>query len=204
MCVNQGPPEAWEEFLRRTQPLFARIAWRMALQRGRASRDEVDDLVQEICLKISAHGAAVLRKLPGQSDEAAFAYLKVVAANTVRDRFDYEHAGQRDAARTSTLDDDVIGRLGTVLPVAEADKRLLLAQVDGALGGGRRERTIFWLYYRTGLTAKEIAALPSIGLGESGVESLLNRQVAAVRHALLKRSRPQAAAGEGKTALDPS
>ena len=38
-----------------------------------------------------------------------------------------------------------------------------------------RDRAIFWLYYRQGLTAEEIAGLPAVTLSAKGVESVLRR-----------------------------
>ena len=48
----------------------------------------------------------------------------------------------------------------------------------------RRDRRIFWLYYRSGLTSKAIAALPQIGLQQKGVESLLLRLCRCIRRAM--------------------
>ncbi|HWF02041.1 MAG TPA: hypothetical protein VHA06_00050 [Candidatus Angelobacter sp.] len=44
-----------------------------------------------------------------------------------------------------------------------------------------RDYTIFWLYYREGLTAKAIADDPSIGLTVKGVESTLLRLIKLIR-----------------------
>ena len=38
-----------------------------------------------------------------------------------------------------------------------------------------RNRTIFWLHYRAGLSARAIAELPGMGLTTKGVESILMR-----------------------------
>jgi len=38
-----------------------------------------------------------------------------------------------------------------------------------------RDRAIFWLYFRQGMSTKEIASLPSIGLGSKGVGSVIER-----------------------------
>jgi RNA polymerase sigma-70 factor (ECF subfamily) len=45
------------------------------------------------------------------------------------------------------------------------------------VAGADRDRNskIFWLYYRAGLSAAAIAALPGIGLSTKGVESLILR-----------------------------
>ena len=44
-----------------------------------------------------------------------------------------------------------------------------------------RDRTAFWLYYRQGFTAKEIAGMPAMNLTVKGVESLLFRLTAVLR-----------------------
>jgi DNA-directed RNA polymerase specialized sigma24 family protein len=43
---------------------------------------------------------------------------------------------------------------------------------------------IFWLYYKRGLTTKEIAGLPFINLSVKGVESTLHRLVQLLRSQL--------------------
>jgi DNA-directed RNA polymerase specialized sigma24 family protein len=77
-------------------------------------------------------------------------------------------------------------------------QRLQLEQVDKILiqlTAGKdqeRKRAIFWLRHRQGLTASEIAAIPSIGLTTEGVESMLMRLVAMIRgHIVNSRSQPR-------------
>jgi hypothetical protein len=48
---------------------------------------------------------------------------------------------------------------------------------------------IFWLYFRQGMTSREIASLPGVGLGTKGVGSVIERlkrlireQIAAPEH----------------------
>ena len=40
-----------------------------------------------------------------------------------------------------------------------------------------RDKQVFWFYFRYGMTAKAIAAIPAIGLSQKGVESLIFRLV---------------------------
>jgi hypothetical protein len=54
-----------------------------------------------------------------------------------------------------------------------------------------RDRKLFWLYYRVGLTADAIAGLPSIGLSTKGVESSLLRLTRLLRDEI-GRDRPKA------------
>jgi RNA polymerase sigma-70 factor (ECF subfamily) len=56
----------------------------------------------------------------------------------------------------------------------------LLAQLDQKLRSApeiipERDRALFWLYYRQGYTAEEIARLSATGLTAKGVESALRR-----------------------------
>jgi RNA polymerase sigma-70 factor (ECF subfamily) len=48
-----------------------------------------------------------------------------------------------------------------------------------------RDRMIFWLYFRQGMSTREIASLPGIGLGTKGVGSVIERMKSAVRQQIL-------------------
>jgi RNA polymerase sigma-70 factor (ECF subfamily) len=73
-------------------------------------------------------------------------------------------------------------------------QRIQLEQVDKVLRqvtAGKdqeRKRMIFWLRHRQGLTASEIAAIPSIGLTTEGVESVLMRLAVMIRGHLISSS----------------
>jgi RNA polymerase sigma-70 factor (ECF subfamily) len=74
-------------------------------------------------------------------------------------------------------------------------RSVLLSQLDSRLRSvqgatGRRDRDLFWLYYLQGLTAEEIAALPSLGLTPKGVESALRRVTIWLRGEI-ERTRPE-------------
>jgi|SRR5215469_2747138 len=63
---------------------------------------------------------------------------------------------------------------------SDIQHNLLVKEIDEHLQAfDQRERTVFWLYYRYGLTAREIS--PLCGLTEKGVESLLLRMARFVR-----------------------
>jgi hypothetical protein len=99
----------------------------------------------------------------------------------------------------SYVESTVAGREG--LPSIE--REILLRQIDENLGPAsepatrERDRQIFWLHYRHGMTARAIAAIPGIGLAQKGVESVLKRLTDHIRFRLveLKREGP-----EGKSA----
>ena len=48
-----------------------------------------------------------------------------------------------------------------------------------------RDRTIFWLYFRQGMSTKEIASLPTLGLTAKGVASVLERVKRCIREQIV-------------------
>jgi DNA-directed RNA polymerase specialized sigma subunit len=48
-----------------------------------------------------------------------------------------------------------------------------------------RDRMIFWLYFRQGMSSKEISSLPSIGLSAKGVGSVIERLKHSIRDQIL-------------------
>ena len=69
--------------------------------------------------------------------------------------------------------------------------QLFLGEIDEhlqrSLAGPDRERdrTIFWLYFRQGMSTREIGSLPGIGLSTKGVGSVIERMKQSVRDQIL-------------------
>ena len=188
-CAGSRNPAIWQEFIRRFQPVIATAVLRTARHWGEPSRQTVDDLIQETYLKLCDEDSRLLRSFESRHPDAIFGYLKVVAGNVVHDHFksamaEKRGAGQVDALVDSNSQAETIskGDDGNAI-----ERRILLRQIDDALGrlvsgeDQERNRLIFWLYYRDGLSAKAIASLPSIGLSTKGVESILHRLTGMIR-----------------------
>jgi RNA polymerase sigma-70 factor (ECF subfamily) len=189
-CLGPASTAAtWEAFAERAQGPIALAVMRALRQCGATpTRELVDDLVQDTFVKLCTDNLAALRRFRGERPEALVAYLKIVACNIARDHARAAVADKRGSGRVDAPGDDVIAHVAD--PATErgaADLRILLAQIDRCLAGGadaavrRRDRSIFWLYYRQGLTARAIAELPSIGLSQKGVESTIYRLTRMVR-----------------------
>ena len=182
-CLESGNELAWAEFVRRFQPLIARVVFRVSRQWGESSSEAIDDLVQETYLKLCGGGLSGLRKFKPTHEDAIYGYIKVFTANLAHDRFKAARS-QKRGGRTIV---DSIDRencsptrvRGSALSDLERD--VLIQQVDSCLNrvaSGpdlERDRRIFWLYYRIGLTASAIASIPGIALGVKGVESTILR-----------------------------
>jgi RNA polymerase sigma-70 factor (ECF subfamily) len=72
---------------------------------------------------------------------------------------------------------------------------LLLGKIEEVLeevtegSNAERDRMVFWLYYRQGLTASAIAAIPALNLTQKGIESLLSRVTGSLRKQLLRKKK---------------
>jgi RNA polymerase sigma-70 factor (ECF subfamily) len=187
-CAD-GEAAAWLEFIRRFHRLIAITASRAARRWGETSPAVVDDLAQETYLKLCSDGARVLYEFDSSHPDAIFGFLKVLTANVANDYFKKLHAGKRGGSQTSEPLENVERVASPAGPASSecVERAVLLDQVDACLRAvapadtRERDRTIFWLYYRQGLTAKEIVELPSVGLSLKGVESTLHRLTQLVR-----------------------
>jgi RNA polymerase sigma-70 factor (ECF subfamily) len=166
---------------------------RVARQWGETSAQVIDDLIQDTYLKLCADRLRVLQNFKSAHKDAIYGYIKVITANLVHDHFKIARSLKRGGGATAASID---GREpGQMLPTAVSapaalDRYVLIQEIDARLKvvaagpESERDRQIFWLYYRVGLTASAIAALPKIGLGAKGVESVLLRLTREVRQQL--------------------
>jgi RNA polymerase sigma-70 factor (ECF subfamily) len=175
-CADLRHTQAWERFLRRFNPLIVATVVRTIRRYGFDRGGLSDDLAQEVYVKFSANRARVLREFRPRYPGAVFGYLRVIAANVVHDHFKSK-LGKHPAE--GPLPRDVAGK-------DEAEWRLLVRDIDDLLKKppiSERDRQIFWLYYRQGMSAKEIAAVSSLNLSIKGVESAIVRLNQLVRNA---------------------
>jgi RNA polymerase sigma-70 factor (ECF subfamily) len=182
---------AWEEFLTFAQQKILRIAGRVAIMSGIRDWADIEDIFQEICLKISRQSV----KLPSyvlDDDAGAEAYLTVVAVNAARDIMRLRFAEKRGARVTDAIEDHA-GELTAALEDEDLSRQVLLGELDDLLEATPRDRSIFWLYYRQGFTVDEISRIPAMGLGHKGVGSLLRRMT----HTLRERVRTRRANSGG-------
>jgi RNA polymerase sigma-70 factor (ECF subfamily) len=189
-CAGSRDLEAWKEFIRRFQPVIASAVARTARHWIEPPRQLLDDLVQETYLKLCENNSRMLRSFRPQQEDSFYSYLKVVAANVVRDHFKSAMADKRGASQTDAMDDhhvQIDPKTSGADSATAIHRNLQLEQIDNILlraptGKDReRNRTIFWLRHQQGLTASEIAAIPSIGLSTEGVESVLLRLAIMIR-----------------------
>lgn len=206
-CLKKGDEPAWIEFVRRFQPVISSVAYRTARLWGEGSPEVVEDLVQETFLKICTDRRALADKFQPYRPEAIFGYLKVLTTNLVHDHFRAVNSSKRGKNLTSSVEDESVFASREAPCTIEQD--ILISQIDASLRDSQspfsnRDRNIFWLHYRMGLSASSIAANPRFQLSTKGVESTLFRLTKYVKARLLTpfESRPQSSTGKGIRAED--
>jgi RNA polymerase sigma-70 factor (ECF subfamily) len=188
VCLCAGPcdDEAWQEFVSRVGRPISLTIMRTASQWGEPSRPLVEDLIQVTYLKLWEDDCRLLRDFALQHPEAILGYLKKTATHATHDYFKhgYSQSSGGDKPHVSTSDVD-----------PEAGKEVHGSQEKIAFGvflkrcltgaDQGRDRLIFWLYFRQGMSTKEIASLPSIGLSAKGVGSVIERLKHCIREQIL-------------------
>jgi RNA polymerase sigma factor (sigma-70 family) len=195
-CAHSADTREWAEFLGQCAPVAALVAARVArMWQGSATASTVDDIVQEVFLKLCEQERRILREFRPRGENSFLALLRVVAASVANDYFRRHYSEKRGGkVLTMVLEDDY----STVVPLAsdkdtDIQRAVLFSELDHKLRDAPgqtaiRDRTIFWLYYLQGLTAEEIAALPGSELSAKGVESALRRITSWLRKQLEPRN----------------
>jgi RNA polymerase sigma factor (sigma-70 family) len=175
-CVATMHAAAWQEFIRRFQPLIAGVVARTANRWGSVTPALVDDLVQETYVKLCTEEFRRLREFESRHEDAIYGYLKAIAYTVTLDHFKVHYAVKRGARLNSTSDFDSSLRVEGQRSSVESDVLLHeLEDLAGQIAEDKRDKLIFALYYRQGFTTRRIAAMPAIGLSQKGVESCLHR-----------------------------
>jgi len=144
----------------------------------------------------------LLRSFQPLPEQAVFGYVKVFAANLAQDYFKASRAKKRGGSYTTDslevqTEKEGVQELRSTAAIVE--RKVLVDEVSACLDqivmsspSSQRDRRIFWLYYRAGLAASEIAALPTIRLNTKGVESTILRLSRMVRQRLAMSRQPDA------------
>jgi RNA polymerase sigma-70 factor (ECF subfamily) len=190
LCLDSKDEAIWTEFVRRFQPLIAGVVIKSLCRRNKFNLSLVDDLVQDTFLKLCVNNFKALREFEFRHENAFFGFLKVITANVVED---YWRRITNDKNNGGKEADDLDHAYATPAPEstpASMETEILMGEIDRCLQtlaaepNFNRDYSIFWLYYRQGLTAKAISQVPGVKLSVKGVESTLLRLVRLLRDGL--------------------
>jgi RNA polymerase sigma-70 factor (ECF subfamily) len=194
-CLESGDEAAWRAFVQRFQPLIAASVLRVVRRSGSPPGTLADDLIQETYLRLCRNNCRVLRDFQARHDEAIFGYIKVIATTVALDHFRARSAEKR-RGETEYDDAEVEAKTSS----ANIEQATLIGELDQRLAvtESERDRSIFWLYYRQGFTAKDIAAMRHLGLTQKGVESCIYRLTQSLRAILGSRRALRSENAKGK------
>jgi RNA polymerase sigma-70 factor, ECF subfamily len=186
LCADSCDDEVWEEFVSRVGRPISLTIIRTAPRGDKASRSLVEDLRQETYLKLLEGGCILLRDFAIQHPNAILGYIKITAANVTRDHFKHVRSqyrgGDKPHVPTSDVDPEIPEDQERVVLLKEIEEHLkhCLTGPDQ-----ERDRMIFRLYFRQGMSTKEIASLPTIGLSAKGVGAVIERLKHCIRERIL-------------------
>jgi RNA polymerase sigma-70 factor (ECF subfamily) len=183
LCAHSAEVPEWEELVRRCSPLATVVARRISrLWVSDPSPAFVDDIVQEVFLKLCENDRRILRAFEPRGEDSFFGLLRLVTASVTNDYYRRQYSTKRGGKVLTMplLDGDSTQAPATAVQPSRMQHSALLQQLDRKLLSapkiiGARDRALFWLYYRQGFTAEEISRLPAAGLTPKGVESALRR-----------------------------
>lgn len=183
LCAGPGDDAAWEEFVARVGRPISLTIIRTACLWGENSPALVQDLTQVTYLKLWEDGCRLLRDFAVLHPEAILGYIKRIAANATHDHFKHRHSQTSGGDKPHVSTTDVEPEVGKAVHGSQEKITfgVFLNEIDEHLKRDltgpdqERDRMIFWLYFRQGMSTKEIASFPSIGLGAKGVGSVIER-----------------------------
>jgi RNA polymerase sigma-70 factor (ECF subfamily) len=185
LCAVQGGVVEWEEFVRRFSRPIALSVLRVGRLWGETSPAVLDDIAQDVFLKLCEDERKILREFEPRHQESFVAFLKVVSAAAANDYF----RKRKTSKRGGRAKEEPISELHaeTVQDSEWLERNHLLKEIDDFLAASehdeiaKRDRIVFWLYYQRGMTASAIANLPGMSITVKGVESVLHRMVSMIR-----------------------
>jgi RNA polymerase sigma-70 factor (ECF subfamily) len=180
-CTEGGNADAWREFVARYHRVIASTILKSCRKWGTTTPALIDDLIQETYVKLCNSHYRVLREFELRHPEALHGLLKTVSFSVVQDHFRASIANKRGAGHKTVAFDEQT-RDDTI---SDIERDILLRQIGERLADeSSRDRTIFWLHFRQGMTARAIAEIQTIGLGPKGVEAVLARLTRLLREKL--------------------
>ena len=182
-CSRPENRAAWSEFLSRYHSTIAGVVAKTLAASGRASRDAVEDMVQEVYARLCEDNCRRLRAFEERSENSDYGYLKVVTIRIGQDKLRHDRLGARDTSAMLPLDE--VHEIASS-NAADADRAILIRQLADAVqsADSARDWLIFDLFYHVGLTSADLADYPSVDLGPKGVESVIHRMTRTVRDRL--------------------
>ncbi len=187
----------WREFQRRYDDLISILLTREYRRRfgsvdSQEARAAVQDLKQEIYMRLIRDDGSTLRKFRGTTDKSMRAFLCVVSRRFLSN-YARSQRNREQRYEAATPSDDGFGYERTdPEPISREmtdriDERDLIDHMDRTLRGVYNSRNmdrdiaIFILYYVVGCSSQELATEYDFGISASAIETLVHRMKMAIK-----------------------
>jgi len=205
ICAYSAEAPEWEEFVRMATPVVSLAARRVGVVWGDRSTATLNEIVQEVFLRLCEDERRVLREYEARGEDSLLQLLRIVTATVGTDHFRKLRAEKRggNLPAVTVQPHAVADELSDARAARAVEMPSLFAQLDGLLRlyptkVSARDRKMFWLHYRQGLTAEAIARIPTMGLSAKGVESALIRLTRLLRRTVTL-GKPKLASAKNKS-----
>jgi RNA polymerase sigma-70 factor, ECF subfamily len=165
---------------------MALVILRVLRRWGELSAPLLDDLLQETYVALCANDYRLLRHFVERHADSLDAMLRVVASNVTHDQIRARNSQKRGGGRNQayadlqfveSLDDET-RKIERAVQLDEIDR--LLQRAPRPVSSWR-DRQIFWLHFRAGMSAQAISDLPFVRLTAKGVETSIYRTLKFIR-----------------------
>ena len=107
LCLSGNSEDASVEFMRRYRPVIVGNVGRIAGQYGMNNAAVIEDIVQDMYVKLCDGNCRILREFRDDSQDGLYAFLKVVSANVARDRCQAMGALKRGGGKVVSLSEKI-------------------------------------------------------------------------------------------------
>ena len=198
--------KAWLEFYDRFDDRIRLVIYRECKAMGVPNRDvqfqdTVEDLVQDVYMKLLANNCKALKDFIGASENSVYTYLGIIARNEVRNYFTKINAQKRPTVERSIDDLLNISEKGgkirtkniTRSPYADLEVEFLKEEIENILdrivtgSSKHRNKLIIKLNIYQGLSAEQIASQLPYDLSSKTVSNLITKIKQKLRQQLLEQ-----------------
>jgi RNA polymerase sigma factor (sigma-70 family) len=178
-CVSNDT-SAWEKFVKHFHGHVMFCALRENNKSG-TSKNDVNELVQEVFLSLLSNDYKTLREFRGSTEAELNAYLSTIVYNISINLLRKEIAYKRKSISFNQLLDMSEQMIDDLSPDKILEDKLLAQEVQellkSVLTGNNvsRDAFIFYLNAVVGLSARDIAKMPSISLSITNVQTIIRR-----------------------------
>lgn len=198
-------PRPWVEVLDYLKPIVARAVLRAARTWEAVSAETAEELCTEVLTRLFREERTLLEETRRMNQRAIISYIDAIAVSVVHKHYRASRNLDLNSANPGPLTKAEFAVLQDKQASDSLERRILLAEVDEILQSklkgatGTRDRRIFWLHYRFGMTAKAISEIPEIGLPEKDVQHVLDRTLGLLQAELLPAEEVATAATTGRS-----